>query len=262
MDATLRALLQEIERAGRAHDERETDRARKMLNLDPETAQLVSLLVQLGKRRSVLEVGTSSGYSTIWLAWSVGERGRVWSIDREPGKHALADRNLRRAGLRDRVELVLGDATEAVARLAGPFDCVFFDADRLSAPAQLALLEGKLTADVLLLADNALSHPDEIAGYLRAVEALPGVEHAVIPVGKGLSVAYRAECGEPPGLSGIKPPARNPGGPTHLASDTQMISLSFRMYAQRFAKAGCDQTTSRPKPWLVGSSRWARLTSS
>jgi predicted O-methyltransferase YrrM len=115
----------------------------------------------------------------------------VISIDRDEHKLALADANLYQAGLRDVVELICGDATQVVADLTGPFDFVFFDADRLSAPSQLALLLPKLTADVLLLADNALSHSQEIAAYLSAVQALPQFDHLVIPIGKGLSMAYR-----------------------------------------------------------------------
>jgi predicted O-methyltransferase YrrM len=143
----------------------------------------------------VLEIGTSNGYSTIWLAWAVGQvgaGGRVVTVDRSAEKQALAEANLRRAGLRDVVELCAGDATAVVGELAGPFDCVFFDADRTSAPRQLELLLPKLAQDALLCADNALSHPNEIAGYLDAVRALSGFDHVVIPVGKGLSVAYRA----------------------------------------------------------------------
>jgi predicted O-methyltransferase YrrM len=140
----------------------------------------------------LLEIGTSNGYSTIWLAWaSRAIGGHISSIDREAYKQVLADANLRRAGLRDVVDLVCGDATQVVANLPGPFDFVFFDADRRSAPAQLALLVPKLTPDALVLADNVLSHPDEIAGYLAAVEALPQFEHLVVPIGKGLSLAYR-----------------------------------------------------------------------
>ena len=118
--------------------------------------------------------------------------GRVTSVERDAAKQAQADANLRQAGVRDVVELLLGDATEVVASLPGPFDCVFFDADRVSAPEQLALLLSKLEPDVLLLADNVLSHPAEIAGYLAAVEELPGFERAVVPVGKGLSAAHRS----------------------------------------------------------------------
>jgi predicted O-methyltransferase YrrM len=88
------------------------------------------------------------------------------------------------------VDLVQGDATEIAARLPGPFDCVFFDADRVSAPKQLDILLPKLSLPALLLADNATSHADQIAGYLARVEAIEGVSHTIFPVGKGLSVAY------------------------------------------------------------------------
>jgi predicted O-methyltransferase YrrM len=163
-----------------------------MLNLEPDTARLVSLFVRSSRRERVLEIGTSDGYSTLWLAWSVRpHNGQVISIERDASKQELAEANLRRAGLHEVVELVLGDATEVVRGLDGPFDCVFFDADRVSAPAQLRLLLPKLSHDLLLMADNALSHPDEIAGYLAALQALPDFERLVIPVGKGLSVAYR-----------------------------------------------------------------------
>lgn len=192
MDTNLRALLNELENLGKENDATELDRRRKMLNLEPETAQLLSMFVRGSRRKRILEIGTSNGYSTIWLAWSVqAVGGHIISIDREADKQTLADANLRRAGLRDAVDLICGDATEIVASLSGPFDCVFFDADRYSAPAQLALLLPKLTADVFLFADNVLSHPAEIAGYLAALTELPDFDRLVVPVGKGLSIAYR-----------------------------------------------------------------------
>jgi predicted O-methyltransferase YrrM len=192
METSLRQLLTELGEAAQDHDAREPDRAKKMLSLEPATAELLSMMVRSSRRTRVLEIGTSQGYSTIWLAWATSLLGgHVTSIDREAHKIELADNNLRRAGLRDAVDLIHGDATEVVSTLSGPFDCVFFDADRLSAPSQLALLVPRLTTDVLLFADNALSHPEEIADYLAAVEALPQFEHLVVPIGKGLSIAYR-----------------------------------------------------------------------
>lgn len=193
MDTSLRALLAELEEAGRLNDEREQERSKKMLNLEPETAKCISMLLRSSRRTRLLEIGTSNGYSTIWLAWAMRVTGgHMISIDREAEKQRLADSNLQRAGLRALVELRQGDATSVVADLPGPFDCVFFDADRLSAPAQLALLIPKLTSDALLLADNALSHPEEIAGYLAVVTNRSDFDHMVIPIGKGLSVAYRS----------------------------------------------------------------------
>ncbi|GHO46300.1 O-methyltransferase [Ktedonospora formicarum] len=192
-DADLRSLLDELYKKGMENDKREHNRAHKMLNLEPETAHFLNILLRSSRRKHLLEIGTSNGYSTIWLAQAVAHSdGQVTSIDRDANKQALADENLRRAGLRKIVELKCGDATEIVKSLPGPFDCVFFDADRYSAPAQLAYLLPKLTEDVILLADNILSHPEEVAGYLQALEMLPDFERIVLSLGKGLSLAYRA----------------------------------------------------------------------
>jgi predicted O-methyltransferase YrrM len=196
MDAELSRLLEELYEEGQRNDAHEQERRRKLLNLEPDTAHFLSILLRSSQRKQLLEIGTSNGYSTIWLAWVARiTGGHVISVDREADKQEQADANLRRAGLRDLVELRCGDATEIVAGLNGPFDFVFFDADRWSAPAQLALLVPKLTNDVLICADNVHSHPEEIAGYLQAITALPEFDHMIIPVGKGLSLAYRAKAG-------------------------------------------------------------------
>lgn len=191
-DAEIRAFLTELYRRGQQNDTREQERSKKMLNLEPETAQLLHMLISSSHRTRILEIGTSNGYSTIWLAWAASyTRGQVISIDRDADKLAQADANLRQADLRELVDLRCGNATEIIAGMPGPFDCVFFDADRYSAPAQLSLLMPKLGPDVFLLADNVLSHPTEIAGYLRALETLPQFDRLIVPIGKGLSIAYR-----------------------------------------------------------------------
>ena len=192
-DADMRAFLSKLYASGQDNDSQQMERGKKMLNLEPETAQFLNILLRSSRRTRVLEIGTSNGYSTTWLAWAASlTGGHVTSIDRDAQKQAQADANLRHVGLRELVDLRCGDATEIVASLPGPFDCVFFDADRYSAPAQLSLLIPRLTPDVLLLADNVLSHPEEIAGYLQALEALPQFDRMVIPIGKGLSMAYRS----------------------------------------------------------------------
>ncbi len=199
VDDAVERVLRDLEGFGRENDAREGDRARKMLNLERETAELLHVLVRGGRRRRVLEIGTSNGVSTLWLAAALRATGAAGpsanpplvSIERDPGKSAQAAANLERAGLASHVRLLVGDATETIAGLPGPFDCVFFDADRWSAPDQLRLLLPKLEPDCILLADNALSHPQEIAGYIAAVEALPDFHSTTFAVGKGLHVACR-----------------------------------------------------------------------
>ncbi len=186
-------LLRELEIAGAGNDAREKDRKKKFLNLERPTAELIHVLLQASRRKHVLEIGTSNGYSTIWIAAALRNRRdeRFISIEILPEKLALARKNLARARCDRRVELMEGNATEVVAGLKGPFDCVFFDADRVSAPGQLRLLLPKLSNEVLLLADNALSHPEEISAYLKMVEELPGFVCTLTPVGKGLHIAWR-----------------------------------------------------------------------
>src|SRR5579864_8824679 len=192
MDQRLRELLRELQERGIENDARATERSRMMLNLEPASAQLVSILVRASGVTRALEVGTSNAYSTIWLAWSVAPAGgRIISVDRNPDKHALARENLRRANLLDRVELRTGDATEIARQLAGPFDLVFLDADRRKFPEQMQVLMPKLAPKVLLIADNVFSHPEEIAEYLKLVSSLADFQHTTVPVGKGLSIAFR-----------------------------------------------------------------------
>jgi predicted O-methyltransferase YrrM len=192
-DTEIRTFLSQLYELGQQNDAQQQDRSKKMLNLEPDTAQFLNILIRSSRRKSILEIGTSNGYSTIWLAWAASiTGGHIISIDRDLQKQAQADANLRYVGLRGYVDLKSGDATEIVANLPGPFDCIFFDADRYSAPAQLSLLIPKLTPDVLLLADNVLSHPNEIAAYLNALEYLPQFDRVILPIGKGLSVAYRS----------------------------------------------------------------------
>jgi predicted O-methyltransferase YrrM len=163
-----------------------------MLNLERPTAELLYILVTSARRRRILEIGTSNGYSAIWLANALRETGGqpLLTLEKSPAKAALAKANLQQAGVQDLARVIEGDATGTCAELPGPFDCVFFDADRVSAPEQLECLLPKLTEDAWLLADNALSHPEEIAGYIAKVEALP-FNTVMAPVGKGLHIARR-----------------------------------------------------------------------
>jgi predicted O-methyltransferase YrrM len=203
-DSRVHAILKQLEFWGQENDRVQTDRSLKMLNLERETAELVRALVVGRQPRRIVEIGTSNGYSTIWLAASVAPGGRVTSIDCNPHKLQMAKENLERAGLLGRTELVLGKASEVVAAIDGPIDVVFFDADRLSAPEQLALLFPKLSVNALLLADNVLSHPEEIVGYLAAIQQLADFEHTIVCVGKGLSVAYRLACAMTPAYDTTK----------------------------------------------------------
>src|SRR5215472_1307705 len=155
MEQNLRDLLRELEERGLENDARATERSRMMLNLEPASAKLVSILVRASGVTRAVEVGTSNGYSTIWLAWSrAAAGGRIISIDRNPDKQILARENLRRAGFEGAVDLRAGDATEIARTLAGPFDLIFLDADRRKFPEIMEALWPKIAPRALVIADN------------------------------------------------------------------------------------------------------------
>jgi len=108
------------------------------INVAPNQGKLLHLLVRIQGARSVLEVGTLAGYSTIWLARALPAGGRVVTLELEPRHAEVARVNLARAGLSDVVEIRVGRAVDSLAQLeaegAGPFDFVFIDADKPSNP--------------------------------------------------------------------------------------------------------------------------------
>jgi predicted O-methyltransferase YrrM len=188
--------LRDLAEYGRAHDAGEPRHAHRLLNLDWPTAEALFLMVRMARRRSVLEIGTSNGFSTLWLAQALAPQAgaRLVTIERDPAKSRQARANLEQVGLAGPVAFLVGQATPLVEGLDEVFDSVFFDADRVSAPEQFARLLPKLTPDAILFSDNALSHPEEIAGYLDCVDRSGQFDSTLLPVGKGLHVAVRRQA--------------------------------------------------------------------
>ena len=104
------------------------------IEVAPVNGKFLHLLTRIAGARRILEIGTLGGYSTIWLARALPERGSVVSIEAEPVNAALARANITRAGLADRVEVREGRAADVLPTLSGgePFDLVFIDADKES----------------------------------------------------------------------------------------------------------------------------------
>jgi predicted O-methyltransferase YrrM len=190
LDPALERFLDGLHRRGVAHDADRDDRLERLRNLEPETARHLWVLARAAGARDVLEVGTSNGYGTVWLADAVGPRGTVVSVDVEPGRSAEAAENLRSAGRADRVRLRTEDAAATLRDAPdAAWDLVLLDAERPAYPDYWPDLRRTLRPGGLLAVDNVLSHPDEVAPFLALVDAAPGVTATVVPVGAGLLLA-------------------------------------------------------------------------
>ena len=192
MNGERRAIADGVLAAARAHDAAQSDRLARFRNVEPETAELLGVLVRATRARRVLELGTSNGYSTIWLADAVeAAGGAVTSVEIDPARTALARANLDRAGLT--AELVTGDAAETL-RVSGDgvWDVVFLDAERPAYAGYWPELLRVLRPDGGLLAiDNVLSHAAEVAAVTALIEAEPAVTTVLIPIGAGVRLVAR-----------------------------------------------------------------------
>jgi predicted O-methyltransferase YrrM len=194
MNARRRAIADEVLAAARAHDAAQSDRLARFRNVEPETAELLGVLVRATRARRVLELGTSNGYSTIWLADAVeATAGALKSVEIDPARTAMARANLGRAGLA--AELVTGDAAETLRTSAdGAWDLVFLDAERPAYAGYWPELVRALRPDGGLLAiDNVLSHAAEVAEVTALIAAESAVTTVLVPVGAGLRLVVRGE---------------------------------------------------------------------
>jgi predicted O-methyltransferase YrrM len=119
--------------------------------------------------KSVLEIGTLIGYSAILIALSLPQRGRVVTIEVKPKSARLAEENIRRAGLADKIELRVGDALTVIPGVDGKFDMLFLDATKDEYLKYLRLCEDKLERGGVVFADNVKTPAREMRDYLDYV---------------------------------------------------------------------------------------------
>ena len=193
VDQQLTALLGELHRHGVNYDADKPDRLDRLRNLEPDTAALLAVLVRATGARKVLELGTSNGYSTLWLADAVrANGGRLTSVEIEADRSAQASRNLDRAGLSELVELRVQDAADALRRSqSAEWDLIFLDAERPAYPDYWPDLLRALRPGGLLAVDNVLSHADQVAEFRALVADEPTVTEALAPTGAGLLLVVR-----------------------------------------------------------------------
>jgi predicted O-methyltransferase YrrM len=193
VDQELRATLERLHREGIAHDDAEVNRRRRRRNLEPEAASFLWVLLHAVAARAVVEVGTSNGYSTIWLADAVRlTGGRVVSLDVDPEAQGEAARNLDATGLAPYVDLRLVDGGRYLAQApAESVDVLFLDAERTEYSSWWPEPKRVLRRAGLLVVDNVESHADEVAGILTLIDADGGFASTVVGVGKGQLLAVR-----------------------------------------------------------------------
>jgi predicted O-methyltransferase YrrM len=164
------AVLQDIWREGDAAD---------LPIVDAEVGALLRLLATAVRATQILEIGTATGYSGIWLAGALPPEGRLITMERHESRARTARENFARAGVADRVSVVVGDAKLLVNKVAGPFDVIFQDGDKSLYVPMLDRLVALLRPGGLLITDNVLWDGEVVPGYVRVAQRDPADTQAI-----------------------------------------------------------------------------------
>ena len=162
-------------------------------------AEYLSLMVKATRATQVLEVGTSQGYSAIWMALGLEETGgRLTTIEIDPGRHDVARKNAADAGLAGRIAFIRGDAHREIPRLKGPFDFVFLDADKDGMMDYFRkLYPARLAPGAILAVHNAVSEAGDMRPYTEMIRSHPEFDTALVSttMDDGICLSYRHRRG-------------------------------------------------------------------
>jgi predicted O-methyltransferase YrrM len=152
------AVLQDIARAGGERD---------LPLVDAEVGALLRVLATTVRATRILEIGTAIGYSGIWLAGALPAGGRLFTMEFDEERARQARENFARAGLSDRVSVIVGDAQRMLAKVAGPFDLIFQDGDKKMYEPMLDRFADLLRPGGLLVTDNVLWNGEVVPGFVK-----------------------------------------------------------------------------------------------
>ncbi len=190
LDERVLGTLARLESEDAAEREAGRPAAQRSRAVAPTTGRFLFALAASQAGIEVLEIGASRGYSSIWLA--AGARvlgGRLVSLEHDPAKCAAWRANVVEAGLEEWAELVEGDAHETLTRTEDVFDLVFLDAEKDDYESLFALARPLLEPGALVVADNVLSHVEELGAYSAARQADPGLSSVTVPLDRGLELS-------------------------------------------------------------------------
>jgi predicted O-methyltransferase YrrM len=200
MDGKIQAVLDSYHERMRQEAETRPDRSapgaaewrdRTLLAVGPDTGRFINILAKSLEAPRILEIGTSYGYSGIWLAEAArATGGRLTTMELQDYKSAHAREMSAKAGLDGYVDFKVGDAVKMIADLPSGLDFVLLDLWKDMYVPCLEAFYPKLNRGAIIVADNMI-YPggDEVARYGRAVRAKPKMTSVLLPVGSGIEVS-------------------------------------------------------------------------
>jgi predicted O-methyltransferase YrrM len=176
--------------------------------VDPHTGALLHALTRCTGAARVLEIGTAIGYSGLWIATALPDNGMLITLERDAARAGRAREHFQAAGVGGRVSVMIGDAARYLHKVAGPFDLIFQDGDKMQYEPMLPRLAALLRPGGVLVTDNVLWSGEVVPGYVtspvhdadatRAIVAYsrrladdPLLYTAFLPVGDGVAMSVK-----------------------------------------------------------------------
>lgn len=168
--------------------------AKKYTNIAPENGQFLSILIRSIQAQNVLEVGTSNGYSTIWIAAALKDTGgKLITLEYNADRAKEAQAHLNETGLDTFVEIRVGNALDEIPKCNTVFDLVFLDADKGEYRQYLEMILPNIRPGGLVVADDTITMRDEMSDYIDFVFNTPLLNSVDIPLDDGIILSYRTE---------------------------------------------------------------------
>jgi caffeoyl-CoA O-methyltransferase len=194
IDAKARATLDKLERQDTLEREQGVSRQERLRQVTPDVGRFLHTLVLATRPRSILEIGASGGYSTVWLATAARSLGAsVTTLEIDPAKVQRATSTLRDAGVDGAVTIVEGDAFDYLRDRREPLDFVFLDAEKEDYLRFFDLIVPLLPVGGLLVADNLTSHAEDLAAFRLRAESDLRLSAVVVPIGRGELLAAKID---------------------------------------------------------------------
>lgn len=161
-------------------------------NISRETANFLNMLVKISGAKNVLEIGTSNGYSAIWLALALRETGgHLTTIEFWDNRLDMAKENFKLCGVENLITTKLGSAFPILSEMDMEIDFAFMDANKLEYLKYFELIAPMLKRGGIIAADNILSHEEKVKPFVDAIKSNPNYQVEILDLPAGLLLAYK-----------------------------------------------------------------------
>lgn len=182
-DSTTQEVLKELERT-----------QKQFWNISRVTAEFLNLFIRINKSKQIIEIGTSNGYSGVWIGKALKETGgKLTTIEYYEKRINPAKENFKKCGVDDIITVLQGSACEVLAELPKDFevDFAFVDANKRESLEYFELIHPHLKSGGFFACDNVLSHEEKVKPFIDAINNHPDYENVVLNLPAGLSLAKK-----------------------------------------------------------------------